>query len=355
MNPASSTTTTFIVLSVVLFMLLGIAILVAIDKGARVPGAKPRRDHPRAGFAVASVLLVIIAALLFEIVVAAGEKLGAFVEEDKPELLQQLREDRFSERMRHFHNEPTEYKAELGRQQACFYCHGHYPHSKQVMVRTLLNMHTQFIGCMTCHTDPDKIPERTYSFSWLNFSGIEVTGPPYGTSIDPDSGLLVRTDDYYSKVVIYADDQGEPRLLELTEDSQEVRDFAQLSAEGKLEDRDSEAIKIRFHSSILRKGRTCSRCHAPEDKSYLPFRKLGFSEQRVNDLTDLDIVGIVEKYREFHLPVLYEREPEALDESTAGRGDNESTVSSGETIDGMDARQGDGGEQPVTDERLPVQ
>ena len=353
MHPEGSTTTVFIVLSVLLFTLLCVATLVMVDHRARLVSSSARRDHPGIGFVTASVLMIIIAALSFEIIVSVGEKFGAFAEPEKPELLHQLREDRFSERMRHFHNEPAQYKADFGKKQACFYCHGDYPHSKQVMVRTLLNMHTQFVGCMTCHTDPDKVAESTYTFGWLNFSGIEVKGPPYGTSINPNSGLLVDTDDYYSKIVAYSDSQGDAQLLELTEDSQDVRDFAQLSASGTLSDQDSEAIKIRFHASIMRKGRTCSRCHTAENKSYLPFRQLGFSSQRVGDLTDVSIVGIVEKYREFHLPVLFERAPTRAGANVAGGDDNAATGPQNETSDDAGTPNNSSGE--ATHSPVPAQ
>ena len=64
-------------------------------------------------------------------------------------------------------------------------------------------MHTQFVGCMTCHIDPRIKSEESYKFRWLNYSGIEVTGVPYGTDINKKSGYLIDTDDYYSQIVIY--------------------------------------------------------------------------------------------------------------------------------------------------------
>ena len=190
----------FIVLTVLLFMALGICMVVLMDHKARLPGgftSNPfsivgmHRDHPVIGFLTTIILFSIIASLIFEISVTIGEELGLFSEEDESELLQELNEQRFTERMRHFHNVPEVNLVELGKKQACFYCHGDYPHAKKQMIRTLLNMHTQFIGCMTCHTDEKKIPEATYNLNWLNSSGIEITGPPFGTSVDEQTGLLV--------------------------------------------------------------------------------------------------------------------------------------------------------------------
>lgn len=303
----------FIVLTVLLFMALGICMVVLMDHKARIPGgfvSNPfsiigiHRDHPVISFLTTIILFAIIASLIFEISVTIAEEFGLLKEEKESELLLQLHEQRFTERMRHFHNVPEVNLVELGKKQACFYCHGDYPHSKKRMIRTLLNMHTQFIGCMTCHTDEKKIPETTYSLSWLNYSGIEVTGPPFGTSINEKTGLLVKTDDYYSKIVVYGGEGDENRLLELTEDNTEVQEFTKLVAEGKLSDKDREGLKRRFHMLVNGKGRKCSHCHTEEEKSYIPFRALGFSDQRISDLSNLNIVGVVEKYVEFHMPDL---------------------------------------------------
>ncbi len=307
--------TVFIVISVFLFMFLGIAILVMIDHKARIPGefhddpfsiSGLRREHPVLGFLTAFILAGVILSLLFEVSVAFGERLGFFKEKEKSELLQELKEHRFSEEMRHFHNLRKNNVINQGKKQACFYCHGDYPHSKTRMIRTLLNMHTQFIGCMTCHTDEEKIPENKYSFAWLNFSGIDVKGPHFGTSINPDTGFLVTTDDYFSKIVVYADINDKKTLMEAIEDKPEVQEF--LKIKDQLSDSDRDAIKKRIHKIVRRKGRFCDRCHAAEDKSFLPFRELGFSEQRIFDVTNLNILGVIKKYKKFYLPNLFRKD-----------------------------------------------
>lgn len=319
----------FIVLTVLLFMGLGVAMVVIMDHKARLSGdfaghpfavGGVRYNHPLVSFLTTVILLAIIACLIFELGVTLIARARVFEEEEKPQLLQKLHEERFTEKMRHFHNVPEKDVVDLGKKQACFYCHGDYPHSKRRMVRTLLNMHTQFIGCMTCHTDAEKVPEDSYAFQWLNFSGIAVTGPPYGTDLEPDTGFLVPTDDFYSKIVISAGEGEEQRLLELTEDNPEVQEFALLAAQEKLSDEDREGIKRRFHTLIRSKGRFCSRCHIEESESYLPLRALGFSDQRITDLTNLNLIGIVEKYREFYLPELMKQpgaEPGEPSESDA--------------------------------------
>jgi len=313
MHQIGASELTYVVLTVVFFVLFGIALLVIIDHKAKIPGAfrndpfsitGMRREHPVISFLTALILGSIILALLFELAVASFEFLDLGKKSEPPEILKELNEQRFSERMRHFHNEPAEDMVTRGKKTVCFYCHGDFPHAKKRMVRTLLNMHTQFIGCMTCHTNEKKIPEDRYRFQWLNYSGIDTKGPRFGTDVNPDTGYLVDTDDYFSKIVIYENTGDEEKLLEIPEQSDRGKEF--LAIRDQLSDQDRDALKKRFHALVRPKGRACARCHATEAKSYIPFRELGFSEQRIADLTNLNIIGIVDKYREFYLPKLFD-------------------------------------------------
>ena len=278
--------TIIIVAAVLLFFALGVAILIIMDHKSKLPGSYQhdlfsisgkRRDHPVESFITTTILLGIITALVFSLMAYLGEKVGIFKAEEQPTLLVKLREERTAEKLRHFHNTPLEDKPLMGKKNVCFYCHGDYPHSKEPMIRTMMNMHTQFTGCMTCHTDPKKIKESSMSFEWLNYSGIEVKGKPFGTSKDPTTGYLSATDDYFSKIVAYTNNGGEKQLLEIPEDTSQAIEF--LEIRDKLSEIDKEAIKKSFHRNVMPKGRFCSRCHTEEEKSYLPFRELGFSER----------------------------------------------------------------------------
>lgn len=319
-------TAVLIVIAVILFMLFAVAILVIVDHKAKIQSlsddalgpADIRRDHPLFSFIITFVLLVIILALLSELTVAVGAKMGLFQEEPLTGLEKKLADQRFTDKKRHFHNEPKDNVVNQGKKAACFYCHGDYPHFTLPMVRSLLNMHTQFIGCMTCHNDPRKIDEKTLSFGWLNYSGLEVSGPPYGTLIDPKTGFISETDDYYSKIVAYTSSNSGQQLLELTEDTPDVSEFVQLRGEFTSQER--AVYKKALHKLVSPKGRFCTRCHSKENESYMPFRKLGFSEQRITDLTNINIVGIVEKYREFYMPSLFKyKQPLPDVESLVGK------------------------------------
>ncbi len=311
MHNLSTSNTTLIVIAVLLFFFLGIAIMVIMDHKAKLPGgftADPfsvvgmRRDHPVIAFLTTIILFGIIGSLLLVMIATVTGYFDIFKPAKPPELLSRISEGRTAESLRHFHNLPAQDITTLGAKNVCFACHGDFPHSKEPMIRTLLNMHTQFIGCMTCHADDRKIAESTLVLRWLNFSGIAVQGKPFGTDVERDTGFLLPTDDVYSKIVPYARAGAQEKLLEVTLDDPEAKEFTRI--QHKLSDHDREAVKKTFHRNVSEKGRLCTRCHTEEARSYLPFRELGFSERRTRDLTNLNFIGLMQKYKNFYIPSL---------------------------------------------------
>lgn len=310
------------VIAVLLFVLGMIALLLIVDSKARIQAGETtgrfsisgmRRDHPVWAWMVSFLLWTILAALLFMGIrnLVAGLWPSATASEEDGLLAILLQEEAVEQR-RAFHNarEPLA----PGDGVVCTYCHGDYPHADQEMVRSLLNMHTQFIGCLTCHADADKIPEEELTFRWLNFSGIKVSGPPFGTHIDPETGGLVKTDDYYSKIVAYRMGDIEEELLEIPGSRPDAREF--ISKRGELTRAQEGAAKRRFHANVNSQGRFCARCHTDEKEFYLPLRELGFSDERVDSLTNLNIVGIVQKYREFYIPTIFRQNMSEKEERT---------------------------------------
>lgn len=302
-----------IVFAVIWFVIFLITLLIVMDHKARLPGKKHlgrfsisgnRVDHPIWAWFTSAFLLW---ATILLLVISAGY--GMYQTWTKPvegpKILTKLDEDRTAAKQKHFHNLPETDFPLLGKKPVCFYCHGDFPHAKKPMVRSLLNMHTQFVGCVTCHLNETKVPERSVVLRWLNYTGIPVTGKPFGTDVDPLTGELNKTDDYYSKIVPYQIVDGSEHLLEIPETAPEVAEY--LAIRDKLSEPDKEAVKKTFHAKISPVGRFCTRCHAPEQESYVPFRKLGFSDKRIEAVTHLNIVGIVQKYRDFYLPMIFDK------------------------------------------------
>jgi hypothetical protein len=317
MHEAVTSGTIITITAVIVFVLVLIMVVIIIDAKAKIPGemhndffriAGVRKNHPLWSYIIGMLLLTIIAGVALELGATIIHHMP--INQEKPsELLSNLKEKSVLENKRHFHN-PANTLALEGKKSVCYYCHGDFPHFQKRMIRTLLNMHTQFLGCMTCHTDPEKISENNITLDWLNFSGVEVTGSRFGIDYDAETGFLIETDDFYSKIVPYLNENGTKRLLEITEDDPMAIDFVKVQEQ--LKGRDRESVKKSLHSIVMPKGRFCPKCHTQSDKSFVPFKKLGFSGDRINDLTKMNIIGIVEKYKEFYMPNMMNRNVEPI-------------------------------------------
>lgn len=304
------TSTIITVAAVLLFVLILILLLVIVDHKARIPGEErrdlfritgARRNHPIWSYLIGSLVLTIIGAVGFQLSASMLKHTPLHKPDGTSKLLEKLAAERETELARHFHNSSTAMALE-GDKSVCYYCHGDFPHFEQRMVRTLLNMHTQFIGCMTCHADPEKIDENSVQLKWLNYSGIDVKGPHFGTDYEADSGFLVPTDDLFSKIVPYLQEDGAEKLLEITESDPVAIDFVKVQE--RLQGQDRDLVKKSFHRNVSPKGRFCTKCHTEQDKSFIPFKELGFSDRRINELVSLNIIGLVQKYKKFYMPEL---------------------------------------------------
>ncbi len=322
MHNTTTTETVITIIAVVGFVLLLIMLLIVMDHKARIPGilkrdlfsvTGTRNNHPIWSYLIGFILLTIIASIGIELGATLVNELPAVTDDIPSPLLNSLKEKSVLESKRHFHN-PANTLALEGKKSVCYYCHGDFPHFQRRMIRTLLNMHTQFLGCMTCHVSPEKINVNNISLQWLNYSGLDVTGPHFGTDYDPSTGFLIETDDYFSKIVAYETNVDSVSLIEITEDDPMAVDFVRVQE--KLKGRDREAVKKSLHNTVIPKGRFCPSCHTQIEKSFVPFKQLGFSDDRISDLTNMNIIGIVEKYKEFYMPDLLNRSIEPIEINT---------------------------------------
>ncbi len=309
---ASNQVSILIALLVLSLLLLGVAILVIIDHKAKIPGSSQndlfsiagvREEHPIYSFLALFLMFPVILMLLIGLATSMGEKISAMLDEGSSHSKPNLADKPYAMTNRHFHIEPEQDLVNHGKKTVCFYCHGDYPHAKEPTIRSMLNMHTQFIACMTCHNDPQEINEGNLSFGWLNYSGIEVDGPPFGTDVDSKTGKFVNTDDIHSKIVVYRNTGGKRKLIEILETDKQAQQF--IDIKDNLSSPERELFENKFHEMVVNKGSACEHCHMKESDSYLPYRKLQFSQKRISEITNLDIIGISDKHKKFFIPTLY--------------------------------------------------
>jgi len=274
-------------------------------------GDPKRLNHPLTAYLIGAVFIVLLLAVFAGVVhhltiSPRGPGLlraqwHEHLEQQKSDILDQARRLEEFEKHRHFHHIADRAQLPENKRPVCFICHSDYPHSKNKRIRALMNIHTQFMVCETCHIQ-DK-PGMRIVHKWYSPLTDDPQGPFYGTGYFPDTGLLIKGDGGLTKIAPFykagISDVLRPAIQEqdapLARDYMKVRD--QLSPEQR------EGVKNKFHENIKPKGYDCKICHT--EQSLLDFKQLGFSDTRIDNLLKLDMVGMLEKYDQFYLPELF--------------------------------------------------
>jgi hypothetical protein len=230
-----------------------------------------------------------------------------YEEQSKSQILEEARRLEELEKHRHFHNVLEHPQLPEDKRPVCFICHSDFPHGKSKRTRALMNMHTQFFVCETCHVKDQ--PGATVVHKWYNPLDNNPQGPFYGTSHDPVTGSLSAGKDLISKIAPYFkhnpggnSSRGDNlRSAIQAQDAPMARDY--MKVRDKLSPEQREGIKNKFHENIKPKGHDCKTCHS--EKSIIEFEPLGFSENRIAYLKTLAIVGLLTEYDKFYLPDLF--------------------------------------------------
>ena len=217
----------------------------------------------------------------------------------KSQILEQAQRQQELERHRHFHNVVAAApKLPEDLRPVCFICHSDLPHSKNKRIRSLMNLHTQFLVCETCHIKEK--PETTIVYKWYNPLNSNPPGPFYGTSYDPETGSLSLGKDLISKIAPYYKKDDKVWSAIEVQDAPMAKDF--MRVRDRLTPEQRGGITNKFHEDIKAKGHECNQCHS--ENGILDFKQLGFNEHRAENLKKLIVVGMIEKYKSWYLPEL---------------------------------------------------
>ena len=168
----------------------------------------------------------------------------------------------------------------------CSVCHYDLPHLKSKEKRAFLNAHSYFVACEVCHNKTETGSEVIYRWSEKG-TGRFLNGEPkrYTAKITP---------------TVYVD--GQVRSLESVDDKEYVMEY--LKIKDTLSMDQIEKVVDRTHSDLLNKPISCNDCHTMEKNTYIPFAQLAYSEARIEELTRIEVVGMVKRYEHFFMPHL---------------------------------------------------
>jgi len=199
-----------------------------------------------------------------------------------------------------FHNKEQSYIIGLEDESACTTCHSNYPHHEDKIIRVLLNMHTGFMKCIVCHVNRDRY--SNIQFEWRNAEKVKFYGKNFGSYFNPNTGKANESGDYISRIGAVMINGSKKEILTHSGDIGRARKF--LSNTG-ISNKDKKNELEYFHRDIEKKevSMACEECHSSE--SILDFSMLGFDGKKKKNLIDINIKGLVVKYKEFYLPRLF--------------------------------------------------
>jgi hypothetical protein len=267
-----------------------------------------RQEHPKSvyliGLFVWLIILFVLAGVVNHLAFSSRGPgllipLLKKIQKKESPIMEEFKKHREAQEHLHFHHFAEVPQLPEALQPTCFICHSNLPHNKTKKIRAMLNMHTNYLACETCHLEKNK--EKTIVYKWYSPVEKNPKGPFFGTAYDPETGELEMVNDQFSKIAPFYEENGNLTSIVHMQDAPLAKDYVKIRDQLTPEQR--EGVTKRFHVDILAKGPDCQTCHST--KSILDFKALGFSPKRTVDIEQLNIKGIITKYDEFYLPDLF--------------------------------------------------
>lgn len=189
----------------------------------------------------------------------------------------------------------------------CIHCHGNVPHNESKAVRSFLNMHAFYLACETCHAIAEK-EKAPWKFRWYNKTTGELTDNPTAmTEIEAvyrrkrDRKQYPVYGDYGAKIAPVKQQNNEDKLLHGEKEMVFVERY--ISEQDRLKPEQKSQMKGVIHRQVNQDPAQCDSCHR-QNKPYLDFAALGYPETRARELTNLAVIGLLNKYEQFYIPDL---------------------------------------------------
>jgi len=199
------------------------------------------------------------------------------------------------------HANEKSYITKLADGSSCRVCHRLYPHESNELARAFINMHIGFMTCDTCHINRDKYQNLEYD--WTGSETADFAGEPFGSRFNPKMEGDSPSAHFISRIAVFAVEDGKKRPMLNTWDTAAAK--AYLAEENQLSPEEKNKRLDYFHKDIHKAeiSVTCNECHSKD--TILDFTELGFSDKKAHDLININIKGLVTKYKIFYFPDIF--------------------------------------------------
>jgi len=209
-----------------------------------------------------------------------------------------IKEQERMQSRKHFHRLTEDINLEAwGDKSSCIICHSPYPHGKNKQAMAVMNLHTEFMTCSSCHLEAEK--KRDMRFGWINPEGKESKAEPYGVRIDPETGAFAETENHFSKLTPFLRTAKGWEPLVTTAQASEALQYME-KKDGYSEEKKKEIVDRLHQGTELNEFVLCSDCHSKN--GIMDFKQLGFQPYRINQLEKMEVSGMLTNYDTFYFP-----------------------------------------------------
>ena len=191
----------------------------------------------------------------------------------------------------HFHILDEKVYSDVENAQVCLQCHGNFAHVKHKEYRAYYNMHTFFLACETCHLRLEKEDKGT-GFKWLD----DKTGKPLEKLVGKDGN-------FGAKIVPVRKLKFGFERLDKFPDEELAKEFMKKKSSY------TEAEKEKICGKLMKwsdeEPISCDECHSKT--GYLNYHELLYNNKRSEELSRIEIVKMLQEYKEFHFPNIFKQ------------------------------------------------
>jgi len=187
----------------------------------------------------------------------------------------------------------------------CVNCHGNVPHDKSREIRSFLNMHTFYLACETCHSQPEQ-NKPAWNFKWYDKDNGNIIGNPQAliTIEQMQASEKAKPEypvygNYGAKIAPAITSNGDTKLIH-GEKEMAFADRYKIEQDKLTAQKKSQMKKV-IHRKVSKKPVQCKHCHQKK-APYIPFAELGYPPTRERELTNVGVVGMIQKYKTFYMP-----------------------------------------------------
>lgn len=170
----------------------------------------------------------------------------------------------------------------------CQMCHLPLPHRDSLWTRALLNMHSRYIACSTCHFRPKNV---TFAYRWFDFSSAQVLGADssrFRAGRDLDNEDLP---DGNVKIAPFWQDKPVVPLPSSAEAQAIARQWRAGDTEQKIQ------LHAQLHRPIEPQGLSCDGCHQ-EKKPLFSLQDLGADPNQARQIQRHVVPQFFSRYRD---------------------------------------------------------